>query len=276
MRYQPSPATSSPLEVRFLLALAVSLAGTYASNGTSGDEAPTWKSGTRIFSEGASGRQGSVVTSVPESGTILPEMGTRTARPRTSAVASALFTPVQQRVLGLLFGQPERRFQSAELIRLAQGGTGAVHRQLQRLATAGLLTVSIDGNQKYYTARKDSPVFPELHGLIIKTVGVVEPLRAALRPVANKIKLAFVYGSIAKGTERAESDLDLFVVSDSLTYPEAYEALQDAEQVIARTINPTVMTPDEWRKKRSASDSFAKRIASQPKLFLIGDEHAVG
>ena len=193
-----------------------------------------------------------------------------------SAVASALFTPVQQRVLGLLFGQPERRFQCAELIRLAQGGTGAVHRQLQRLATAGLVSVSQDGNQKYYTARKDSPVFQELHGLIIKTDGIVEPLRAALRPVAKKIQFAFVYGSIAKGTERAESDLDLLIVSDSLTYPEAYEALQDAEQVVARTINPTVMTPDEWRKKRSGSDSFAKRIASQSKLFLIGNEHAIG
>lgn len=216
------------------------------------------------------------VTPIPESGTILPEMGIGAPRGgwTTSAVASALFTPVQQRVLGLLFGQPDRRFQSAELIRLAQGGTGAVHRQLQRLATAGLVSVSHEGNQKYYAARKDSPVFPELRGLIIKTVGVVEPLRAALRPFAKRIQLAFVYGSVAKGTERAESDLDLLVVSDSLTYPEAYEALQDAEQVIARTVNPTVMTSAEWRKKRSASDSFAKRIASQPKLFVIGDEHA--
>lgn len=217
------------------------------------------------------------MTPVPESGTILPEMGTATwtGRHATSAVASALFTPVQQRVLGLLFGQPDRRFQSAELIRLAKGGTGAVHRQLQRLATAGLVSVSTEGNQKYYTARKDSPVFQELHGLIIKTVGIVEPLRAALRPVEEKIRFAFVYGSIAKGTEGAESDLDLLVVSDSLTYPEAYEALQNAEQVIARTVNPTVMTPNEWRKKRSASDSFVKRIAAQSKLFVIGDEHAL-
>jgi predicted nucleotidyltransferase len=204
-------------------------------------------------------------------------MGTRASAGRgTSAVASALFTPVQQRVLGLLFGQPDRRFQSAELIRLAQGGTGAVHRQLQRLAMAGLVTVSHEGNQKYYTARNDSPVFPELHGLIVKTVGIVGPLRAALRPVAKKIQLAFVFGSIAKGTERAESDLDLLVVTDKLTYPEIYEALQHVEQVIARTVNPTVMTADEWRKKRSAADSFAKRIAAQPKLFVIGEEEATG
>jgi predicted nucleotidyltransferase len=194
----------------------------------------------------------------------------------TSAIASALFTPVQQRVLGLLFGQPQRRFQSAELIRLARGGTGAVHRQLQRLEAAGLVVVSHEGNQKYYMARQDSPVFPELHGLIQKTVGVAEPLRAALEPVSKQIQVAFVYGSVAKGNERAGSDLDLLIVSDTLTYPEAYEALQEAEAAIARTVNPTVMTPEEWRKKRTAPDSFAKRIAAQPKLFVLGDEHALG
>jgi predicted nucleotidyltransferase len=189
-----------------------------------------------------------------------------------SAVASALFTPVQQRVLGLLFGQPERRFQSAELIRLAGSGTGAVHRQLQRLAKAGLVTVSRDGNQKYYAARKDAPVFPEVHGLIVKTVGIVEPLRAALAPIADEIELAFVFGSMAKGNERAESDLDLLVVTDDLAYADVYAVLAAAEQELGRTINPTVYTRAEWKKKRRGHDSFAARIASQPRLFLIGSD----
>ena len=202
-------------------------------------------------------------------------MGTIAKRRLPSAVASALFTPVQQRVLGLLFGQPERRFQSAELIRLAGSGTGAVHRQLQRLAQAGLVTVTQEGNQKHYTARKDAPVFPELHGLIAKTVGIVEPLRAALGPIAKKIDLAFIFGSVAKGDERPDSDLDLLIVSDVVTYPEAYEALQEVEQRIARAINPTVMTRTEWRGKRKGADSFAKRIATQPKFFVIGDERAL-
>ncbi len=215
------------------------------------------------------------VTLVPNSGTIIPEMGTGRTKQSSSAVASALFTSVQQRVLGLLFGQPERRFQSAELIRLARGGTGAVHRQLQRLANAGLVSVFHEGNQKYYSAQRDSPVFHELHGLILKTVGIVEPLRAALQPVAATIQVAFVYGSVAKGNETAGSDLDLLIVSDSLTYPDAYEILQEAERRISRTVNPMVMTPEEWRKKRDAKDSFAKRIASQPKLFVIGDDDAL-
>ncbi len=97
---------------------------------------------------------------------------------------------MQQRVLGLLFGQPDRRFQSAELIRLAKGGVGAVHRQLSRLAASDLLTVTRTGNQKHYQARRDSPVFEELHGLIVKTVGVAAPLREALAPRAGAMTAA--------------------------------------------------------------------------------------
>src|SRR4051794_8164975 len=151
---------------------------------------------------------------------IVPEMGKQLRKPTVSAIASALFTPVQQRVLGILFGQPERAFQSAELIRLAGSGTGAVHRQLQRLVEAGLVAVSRAGNQKYYKAQKDSSVYPELHGLIVKTVGIVEPLRDVLAPIADRIDLAFVFGSVAKGTEHGGSDLDLVLITDTLAYAE--------------------------------------------------------
>lgn len=199
-------------------------------------------------------------------------MGTRGQASPASAVASALFTPVQQRVLGLLFGQPDRRFQSAELIRLAGSGTGAVHRQLQRFVEAGLVAVSQEGNQKYYSARKDAPVFPELHGLVVKTVGVIEPLRAALAPVAGDIDLAFVFGSIAKGSERAGSDVDLLVVTDDLAYADIYSALAPAERTLARTIHPTVFTRAEWKKKRTRRDSFAARVTAQPRLFVIGSD----
>ncbi len=199
-------------------------------------------------------------------------MGRAIPRRATSAVASALFTPVQQRVLGLLFGQPERRFQSAELIRLAGSGTGAVHRQLQRLEKAGLVSVSREGNQKYYSARKDAPVFQELHGLVVKTVGVVESLRAALAPIAEEIDVAFVFGSIAKGSERAGSDVDLLVVTDTLAYGDVYSALAFAEQTLGRTINPTVFTRADWKKKQTRPDSFAAKITAQPRLFVIGSD----
>jgi hypothetical protein len=160
---------------------------------------------------------------------IIPEMG-RPKVQESPGLAGALFTPVQQRVLGLLFGQPQRRFQSAELIRLARGGTGAVHRQLARLETSGWVTVTRIGNQKHYQANAESPAFEELRGLIAKTVGLVEPLWRALEPLAGQIHAAFVYGSVAKGTDRATSDIDLLVVSDRLGHPDLFTALQAAER----------------------------------------------
>lgn len=209
-------------------------------------------------------------------GTIVPKMGNERPRQVSRGLASALFTPVQQKVLGLLFGQPERQFGSGEIIELAKSGTGAAHRQLQRLAEVELVTVTRIGNQKHYQANPKSPIFEELRGLVVKTIGLVEPLRAALAPIAKEIQMAFVFGSLAKGTERAGSDVDLLVVSDVLSYADLYEVLPDAERALARPINPTVMTAAEWQRKRGGRDSFAKRIAEQPKLFVVGDENALG
>lgn len=216
------------------------------------------------------------VAVVPKMGMIVPEMGTKRTKAAPSGLAGALFTPVQQRVLGLLFGQPERTFGSGELIRQAGSGTGAAHRQLQRLEKVGLVRVTRVGNQKHYQANPDSPIFPELRGLVVKTVGLVEPLRVALAPFAKQIELAFVFGSLAKGTEKAGSDLDLLVVSEALAYADLFEALQAVEATLGRTINPIVKTRAEWRRKRSGRDSFARRIAEQSKIFVVGDERALG
>lgn len=106
----------------------------------------------------------------------------------------------------------------------------------------------------------------------MKTVGVVEPLRAALAPIAEEIELAFVFGSVAKGNESARSDLDLLVVTEKLAYVDVYSALAAAERTLGRTINPTVFTPDEWKKRRTRHDSFAARITAQPQLFVIGSD----
>ncbi len=187
-------------------------------------------------------------------------------------LAGALFTPVQQRVLGLLFGQPSRRFQSAELIRLAQGGTGAVHRQLARLEASGWVTVTRIGNQKHYQANAESPAFEELRGLIAKTVGLAEPLRRALEPLAGQIHAAFVYGSVAKGTDKATSDIDLLVVSDRLGHPDLFAALQAAERELGRPVSPNVMTLRDWRTKSRQKDSFAGRVSAQARLFVIGSD----
>jgi predicted nucleotidyltransferase len=200
---------------------------------------------------------------------IPPKMGRKTS---PGSLADALFTPVQQRVLGLLFGQPDRRFQSAELFRLVKGGVGAVHRQLVRLEKAGLVEVTHVGNQKHYQVRRESPIFAELQGLVSKTVGVVEPLRTSLNVKADSIRAAFVFGSIAKASDHAKSDIDLMVISDALGYPDLFEALQTAETRLSRSINPTVMSVADWRAKKERENSFAARVAAQPKLFVIGSD----
>lgn len=197
---------------------------------------------------------------------IVPIMGINTT------LADALFTPVQQRVLGLLFGQPERRFQSAELIRLADSGTGATHRLLTRLADSGLIRVSNEGRQKYYQANPDSPVFSELVGLVCKTVGLAGPLHAALAPLGDEIQAAFVFGSVASGKDRADSDIDLMVIADKLDYPRLFEALQTAEQHLGRPIDPHLLTPAEWQRKRAQPDSFAARLHAGPRLFVWGTD----
>ena len=185
-------------------------------------------------------------------------------------LADVLFSPVQQRVLALLFGQPGRSFRSAEVIALAGSGTGAVHRQLVRLAESGLVTVTRVGNQKHYQANRDSPVFTELHGLIVKTVGLAGPLEKALAPFKEKIQAAFVYGSIAKGTDTAQSDIDLLVISNDLAYADLYSALQETEATLNRPIHVSLMTEAEWRRKLATGNPFVTKIQAQPKIPLIG------
>src|SRR5262245_59193173 len=137
-----------------------------------------------------------------------------------SGVADALFSKVQQRVLGVLFGSPERSFYANEIISLARSGTGAVQRELARLEAAGIVTTARVGRQKHYRVNTSSPLYEELRGLARKTFGLTDVLRAALQPIAYEIAAAFVYGSIAKGLDTAASDVDVLVVSDIVSYSE--------------------------------------------------------
>lgn len=212
---------------------------------------------------------------LPILGINIPNMGMNTAsteaRPR-AGLADALFSSTQQRVLGMLFGQPDRSFFLTELIQLLGVGSGAVQRELARLAQSGLVTVRKVGTQKHYQANPDSPIFHELVGLVGKTVGLAEPLRAALAPLASRIKVAFVYGSVASGEDTAKSDIDVMLIGEDLSYAEIYESLQTAESSLGRPVNPTVFSGEEWLRKRKEKQSFVAKVAARPKLFLIGGE----
>ena len=187
-------------------------------------------------------------------------------------LADTLFSQVRQRVLGLLFGQPHRTFHGAELIRLAQSGSGAVQRELARLEQGGLVSVTRVGNRKHYRANPRSPIFSELRGLVLKTSGMVEPLRRALSAHRGKVRAAFIYGSIAKGEDRAESDVDIMVIGDDLAYSDYFDGFLDAESKLNRPIHPIFVSPDEWAKKLKQGSAFFTKINAQPKIFILGSQ----
>ena len=199
-------------------------------------------------------------------------MGINANPNESSALADALFPKVRQRVLAVLFGAPDRSFYANEVIALAQSGTGAVQRELADMSAAGLLTVRKQGNQKHYQANADAPVFAELRGLVLKTMGVADVLRAALAPLAAQIEQAFVYGSVARQQDTAHSDVDLMVVSRGLSYGELFGALEAATQTLGRTVNPTLYTPDDIAKRIAQDNAFVSRVLQQPTVWLIGNQ----
>ena len=203
---------------------------------------------------------------------IKPNMGISTTSSDSSATADALFPKVRQRVLAVLFGMPDRSFYATEVIALAQSGTGAVQRELADLSAAGLLTVSKQGNQKHYQANASAPVFAELRGLVLKTMGLADVLRAALAPLAGQIDGAFIYGSVARQQDTAQSDVDLMIVSSTLGYGEVFGALEGATVSLGRKVNPTLYSPADWAQRLDSDNAFATRVWQQPKIWLIGNE----
>ncbi len=186
--------------------------------------------------------------------------------------ADALFTKTQQQLLRLLFGQTEKSFYTKELVALAGIGTGTVLRELEKLSDAGLLTVKKIGNQKHFQANPSTPIFEELKLIVRKTFGLADPLRNALVQFKDVISVAFIYGSIAKGTESAESDIDIMLISDQVTYPDLLTVFAELEAQLGRQINPTIYTGQELKNKLSSSNSFITRVIEQPKIFLIGSD----
>lgn len=191
------------------------------------------------------------------------------------AIGDALFTNVQQRVLGLLFGNADRSFYAKELIHLAGSGSGAVQRELAKLTSAGLVTLRRVGNQTHYQANRASPVFEELRTLILKTSGLVDVLRSVLAPRAADISLAFVFGSVAKRKDSASSDIDVLIVSDSLSYAELFAVLETATQRLGRPVNPTLYSGDEMTARLSKRNAFITKVFAQPKLWIIGSERDI-
>jgi len=187
-----------------------------------------------------------------------------------ASIGDALFTKTQQRVLGLLFGTPDKSFYTNEIVRRADMGRGTVKRELDRMTAAGLLVVSREGNQLHYRANAENPIYIELLGIVRKTFGVADAIRGALKRFDDQIELAFVYGSIAKATDIKSSDIDLLLVGKKLEYGEIVEVLMPVEEALRRAVNPTIYTPADFTRKMKEGSSFLVRVMEQPKLMIKG------
>ena len=204
-------------------------------------------------------------------GIVLPMEGSKTL----FAGLPPLFGKTRQALLALLYSRADEEHLQESLIQLAGLGRGTVQRELEFLARAGIARRTVRGRQVYFQANTDCPIYSELRGLVVKTAGVADALRAALAPLAGRIRVAFIYGSVAKGTERRASDVDVMMIGE-VTFAEASEELARAQEVIGREINPSVYSPADFHAKLAAKHHFLNSMLKGEKIFLIGDERELG
>lgn len=190
-------------------------------------------------------------------------------RPISTEPSAFLFGDKHRRLLGLVLMRPEQSFHVREIARLTGLDAGNVHRELKRMASAGLVTSARVGNQLRYQADRSCPIFEELTGIIRKTTGMADVLREALAPLADRITVAFVFGSVAKGEEGPRSDIDLMVVGD-VPFEEVVQVTYAAHETLRREVNPVVMPTDKFRKKLKDKERFVTRLMVEPKLILLG------
>lgn len=192
------------------------------------------------------------------------------------SIAAALFSESQSRLFRWLFGQPERRFHLNELRRLTGLGSASLQRELRKLTEAGLVSSERMGNLRCFQANPQSPVFIELTALTRKTLGIEPLLRESLTTLQPRLHAAWIYGSIARQTDTAQSDIDVMLVGENLMLGDVLECLLPLETELGRKVNPTCYAPDEFTHRRSDPDSFVNRVLAQPIIPLIGapDEFA--
>jgi len=180
-----------------------------------------------------------------------------------------LLPKVRRDILALLLTRPDEAFYQREIVRATGGGKGAVERELRALTKTGLILREKRGNLAYYRANQECPIYPELHGLMVKTAGVADVLREALSQVQG-IRLAFIFGSMAKATGDAKSDVDVLVVGD-VSFADISAALLPAQERLGREITPTVYSPDEFRQRVAEKHHFLMRLLEEPKIALLGN-----
>jgi DNA-binding transcriptional ArsR family regulator len=194
---------------------------------------------------------------------------------RQLSLLDALLPKTRQGILAALLGQPEKAWYASELARRMGVPSSSLQRELNDLTQVGILKTHRQGRMAYYQANTDSPIFADLRGLLLKTAGLVDVLADALNPLAAKLRLVFVYGSIASGTAQSDSDIDLMVIG-KVTPAALALPLRRARELLGRAVNPTVYTPAEFDKKRAVKDSFLSQVLAKPRLVVIESHNDLG
>lgn len=189
-----------------------------------------------------------------------------------SSLGRVLFGDTRRAILALLYGHTEEQFYLREVVRRTETALGAAQRELKKLTDAGLISRVKRGNQVYYRANSANPIFAELKSILTKTAGIRDVLRGALEPVRDRVRVAFIYGSVARGTEKPSSDIDIMVIGD-VGFSEVTSYLSGVESKLSREINPTVYPPLEYVAKLKKKNHFLRNVLEQEKVFILGDEH---
>ena len=193
----------------------------------------------------------------------------------TSALSNVLFGQTRGAVLALLYGQVDKSFYVRQIARHVHASVGAVQRELKKLAEVDLIVRTAVGNQVFYQVNRRCPVFTEMRMLVNKTAGLFHVLRSALEPLAGRIRVALVYGSIARQEEKAESDIDLMILGD-VRLDDVLAGLSEAETLLGRAVNPTIYSIHEFKKKLAAGNHFLNAVINGKIVFLIGNEDELG
>ena len=201
--------------------------------------------------------------------TIVSNMDTNTGQ---TDLSSLFFSKARRAILSLLYGHPEESYYLRQIVRTIGFGLGTVQREVKLLTDAGIIIRRTSGHQVYFQANTASPVFQELKSLITKTVGIGDTLRTALTPLKERIRVAIIYGSVARGEENQRSDIDLLIVGD-VTFTEVVKALRSVHDTLGREVNPTVYPVEEFRSRVAEGHYFICNIMENPKIFMIGDEN---
>jgi predicted nucleotidyltransferase len=188
-----------------------------------------------------------------------------------SLIATALFPKTKRGVLALLFGHPGREFHIREVARSHGLAVPQTRRELQKLESAGLLVRRESGQMILYRANEASPIYDELRRIVMKVLGIGPVLARALAPLAGGIDCAFVYGSVARGEDTSESDIDLMVIGE-VTFSQVAAAVRSAQDRLERPVNPTVYPRAEWAEKVGNGHHFIATVSKEEKLYIIGSD----